>query len=259
MYIFLSHDVDWPLSGPGKEHILARRYRFSEEVIRKVESMNCNPYHGIRLVADIEETLGVRSTFFFRPYYDDSSSVDAYSDEMKVLSAEGFEVGAHLNEATSLSSILKQKETIERALGSKVVGSRVHYLRILQKDFNLLQKAGFLYDSSMVFSKNGFDERNTGYLKEDELIIIPITYMDAYLFSYAKLSEETVVDYVYSTLSKARESGVKLATILWHDNAILMQGGRAYGALLRRLLSLNDAHFIRGIDAYDLVTKGRDI
>jgi len=32
--VILTHDIDYPPQGPGLEHILARRDRFSEEVFR---------------------------------------------------------------------------------------------------------------------------------------------------------------------------------------------------------------------------------
>ncbi|WP_461866912.1 hypothetical protein [Thermococcus sp.] len=33
LFLFLSHDVDWPRHGPGIKHILSRKDRFSEEVV----------------------------------------------------------------------------------------------------------------------------------------------------------------------------------------------------------------------------------
>jgi len=36
MYLIISHDVDWSRRGPDIKHILARRNRFDEEIIRLV-------------------------------------------------------------------------------------------------------------------------------------------------------------------------------------------------------------------------------
>src|SRR5579875_1507898 len=132
MYILMSHDVDWPRSGPGIDHILARQERFDPGIIQRVKSEHFNPYHGIPYIVDIEKQFGVKSTFFFRPEYDNLESVKVYEDEMKELVKNGWEVGLHVNNAGSLSSIMREKDTLEKVLGSKVVGSRVHYLRILQ-------------------------------------------------------------------------------------------------------------------------------
>ena len=73
MYLILTHDVDWPIHGPGREHLLARLDRFDENVKRRILEEGFNPYFGIPLVMEAEERVGVRSTFFFRPLYDDGA------------------------------------------------------------------------------------------------------------------------------------------------------------------------------------------
>jgi peptidoglycan/xylan/chitin deacetylase (PgdA/CDA1 family) len=260
MYIFMSHDVDWPRSGPGIEHILARRERFDEAIIRRAKNDSFNPYHGIPYILDIEREFKIRSTFFFRPTYDDSQSAGVYEDEIRDLLKSGWEVGLHINDARSLDEIIHEKEALESVAGSKVLGSRVHYLRIPREKIPLLHEAGFLYDSSLMFSKDRFDLRNTGYVAEDNgLIIFPITFMDTYLFSYCGLTEENAIQFVVSNLATAERSEAKFATILWHDSAVLMRGGRLYRTLLERLLSTKGVSLVKGIDAYHLaVSEGRD-
>ena len=56
-YVFLSHDVDWSLQGPGRDHILARRDRFDQETIRNIDTVN--PYNNINDYITIEEKFGV--------------------------------------------------------------------------------------------------------------------------------------------------------------------------------------------------------
>jgi hypothetical protein len=36
LFIFLSHDVDWPRHGPGIDHIMARKKRFNDDIIKRV-------------------------------------------------------------------------------------------------------------------------------------------------------------------------------------------------------------------------------
>jgi peptidoglycan/xylan/chitin deacetylase (PgdA/CDA1 family) len=258
MYIFMSHDVDWPRSGPGIAHILARGNRFDESILQRAKNEQFNPYHGIPYIANIEKDFRVRSTFFFRPTYDDSQTVAVYEDEIKDLLRDGWEVGLHINNAESLDSIAREKDTLEKVAGTNVLGSRVHYLRILPEKLPLLHKAGFLYDSSLSFSKDRFDLRNTGYLNEnDGLIVFPITFMDAYLFSYSHLNEQNVIEFIVSNLLEAQKSETKFATILWHDNAILMRGGRVYRQLLEKLVQMEDVILTRGIDAYRLASSDK--
>ena len=54
---------------------------------------------------EIEEKYGVRSTFFFRPLYDDGSKVDGYSKIMSKLLSGGWEVGLHCNGTSTLQEV----------------------------------------------------------------------------------------------------------------------------------------------------------
>lgn len=257
MYIFMSHDVDWPISGPPIEHILARQDRFDESIIKRVKIDKFNPYHGIPYIMDVEKEFQIRSTFFFRPVYDDGQSVEKYESEIRELLKNGWEVGLHINNSESLEMISLEKQILEDVAGSQITGSRAHYLRISSDHMQFLRRAGFLYDSSVNFEKERFDLRNTGYyIQPDGLVVFPITFMDAYLFTYSKLSEENVIDFVLSGLTNAKMSGTKFATILWHDNAVLMKGGRIYRVLVEKLTHTSGTQIIRGIDAYKL-TKNK--
>jgi len=67
--IILTHDVDWPPQGSGIDYILARNYRFSEEVVLKTVREGYNPYFDVPDVMDLEEKYGFKSILFFRCGY----------------------------------------------------------------------------------------------------------------------------------------------------------------------------------------------
>ena len=136
--LILTHDVDWPLQGPGKEHVLARRDRFAPEVVRKIEQEGFNPYFGVPKVMEIEEKFGVRSTFFFRPRYDDGTEVSVYAQAMRGLLAGGWEVGLHCNSTNTLQEVMAEKGAVEKAAGQTVFGSRVHYLKVAEAPLRTL-------------------------------------------------------------------------------------------------------------------------
>ncbi len=256
MFLFISHDVDWGRRGPGTEHILARRDRFDDEVIKRVLEERFNPYFGIPDLIEMEERVGVRSTFFFRTRYDDNSGIELYEDVIKDLVKGGWEVGLHVNDAGSIESLHKEKKVLEDVVGVRVHGCRVHYLRIGVDRLHLLGDAGFLYDSSIVFSKDRIDPKNTGFMVVDGLVEFPITFMDAYLFTYMGLSEEGVVSFIDGAIDTFAERKVEIITLLWHDSSIRMKGGRIYPKLIEHLASKEDVILVRGIDAYRIV-KGR--
>ena len=250
--VIMTHDVDWPIKGPGRDHILQRRDRFDQQTVSRVTSDGSyNPYFGIAEMMEIEEKHGIKSTFFFRPAYDDGSPIDQYRQVIRELVRNKWEVGVHINNAKTPDSIRNEKEAIERVAGIPIQGSRVHYLRIAHEDLSLLEKAGIKYDSSAIFSKDSLDKRNTGYLKKGKLIVFPITVMDAYLFTYMHIPEERVIEHIGKALELA--PGGSFVTILWHDNVLKMKGGRMYSKIADFLASMDGVRVVRGIDAYKSV------
>ena len=255
--LILTHDVDWPIQGPGAEHVLARKDRFASEIIAKVERESFNPYFGVPKMMEIEEKYRVRSTFFFRPRYDDDSKVDGYSQIMRNLLSGGWEVGLHCNGTSSLQEVDGEKIAVEKAAGQAVLGSRVHYLKVAEDTFENLSAAGIKYDSSLSFNKEQIDVRNTGFLVKNGLVVFPVTFMDAYLFSYMHQTEESVVPFIVNSIENLFGSGVELITLLWHDNSVFMKGGRAYEELISKLTALPDITFLKGIEAYELIKNQR--
>lgn len=253
--LILTHDVDWPLHGPGAAHVLARQERFPLEVIRRVKDENFNPYFGVPNVMEIEEKFGIRSTFFFRPKYDDGSEVAKYEETIRTLLSGGWEVGLHSNNAATFEEVTQEKILLEKAAGQSVYGSRVHYLKISETSFANLAQAGIKYDSSLSFDKQKIDVRNAGYLVKNGLVVFPITFMDTYLFTYMGLSEETIVPFMVNIIEKLFVSGIEIMTLLWHDNSVMMKGGRLYGELIKQLAAKNDITFLKGIEAYELVQQ----
>ena len=160
--LIVTHDVDWPLNGPGAKHVLARQERFPSEVIRRVKEENFNPYFGVPKIMEIEKKFGVHSTFFFRPRYDDGTEVEKYQETIRSLLAGGWEVGLHSNVTASFEEVVHEKSLLEKASGQPVYGSRVHYLRVSENTFVNLAQAGIKYDSSLSFDKQKIDAEIRG-------------------------------------------------------------------------------------------------
>jgi peptidoglycan/xylan/chitin deacetylase (PgdA/CDA1 family) len=257
LVLIVTHDVDWPRKGPGTPHILARSNRFDAEIMRRVANDGFNPYYGIPVVAEIEERLGIRSTFFFRPKYDDGSTVQEYEDTIKELGKDGWEVGLHVNDPSTVVQINSEKESIERIATTPVYGSRIHYLKVADQSFLNLAEAGLKYDSSLMYSKDKIDSRNSGYLLKNGLCVFPITFMDTYLFTYMGLTDKTVTRFVIKATDSLYSSGVQIITLLWHDSSIMMKGGRAYSDMMNQLAARPNTVSLRAIDAFELVHKQR--
>jgi peptidoglycan/xylan/chitin deacetylase (PgdA/CDA1 family) len=246
--IILTHDVDWPPAGPGLEHILARRNRFDTATIEKTINEGFNPYNNVDLLMEMEESHGLRSTFFFRPKYDDGTSAASYAGAIQKLITKGWEVGAHINDSGSFESILSERREVGACCGKLPIGCRAHYLRLSEGSHSYMRRAGFAYDSSLMFVKDQISPRNAGFLLRDGLVVFPITIMDAYLFTYMRVPEEKVTQIFDDAIRTCKDR--QYMTVLWHDSSVLMKGGRTYSQLCERLATRDDVECVKAYDAF---------
>ena len=247
-YIFLSHDVDWRRKGPSVEHILERKDRFELELFEKTKPENL--YHNIPEYMEIEEKFDVRSTFFFRTFYENGDVLD-YEDDIKQLQKSNWEIGLHTDPSSidDLDKIRLEKEKLESITGKQIIGNRVHFLNYNPELPNKLEKLGFNYDSSLRHSKDRIDEKEMGYSRIHGIIEFPVTLMDAYLFTYMKIREEKIISEFQKTLDLGRSlSENNVISVIWHENVLKMKGGRVYKQILEFLTSQDDVEIKRGID-----------
>lgn len=255
-YIFLSHDVDWSFDGPQKEHILERKSRFDKKLF-EITPIN-KLYRNFSEYMEIEENHKVKSTFFFRTQYENGDYKDYY-DDIKNLIKGGWEVGLHTDPSSigDINKIKKEKRNLEKITNSKIYGNRVHYLsndkQLPKKLFGL----DFIYDSSNRKTKDSITSEDMGYQRIDGIIEFPITLMDAYLFTYMKISEDKIISMVEKTLNSCRQlnSDFNVMTILWHDNVLKMKGGRMYKKILEFLSNQEDVEMVSGIELANKVLK----
>ena len=247
-YIFLSHDVDWRLQGPPIEHILERKDRFEQELFENTKPENL--YRNIPEYMEIEEKFDVRSTFFFRTFYENGNVLD-YEDDIKQLQKLDWEIGLHTNPSSinDLDKIRLEKEKLESISGKQIIGNRVHYLNYNSELPEKLEKLGFSYDSSLRYSKDRIDDKEMGYSRINGIIEFPVTLMDAYLFTYMKIQEDKIISEFQKTLDLGRSlSENNVISVLWHDNVLKMKGGRMYKQILEFLTSQDDVEIKRGVD-----------
>jgi peptidoglycan/xylan/chitin deacetylase (PgdA/CDA1 family) len=247
-YIFLSHDVDWRKQGPTLEHILSRRDRFEPKLFEKTKPEDL--YYNIPEYMEIEEKFDIRSTFFFRTFYENGDVLD-YEDDIKQLHKSNWEIGLHTDPSSidDLDKIRLEKEKLERITGNQIIGNRVHFLNYNPELLNKLEKLGFNYDSSLRNSKDRIDEKEMGYSKIHGIIEFPVTLMDAYLFTYMKIQEDKIISEFQKTLDLGRSlSENNVISVIWHENVLKMKGGRMYKQILEFLTSQDDVEIKRGID-----------
>lgn len=254
--MFLSHDVDWRIEGPPVEHIIARKERFEKEILENLTKKN--PYHNTSEIMYLEDKFGVKSTFFYRTEYEDGDFTD-YEDDINSLIKGGWEVGLHCNpnNINNFEKIQNEKKDLETLVRSSVKGNRVHYLKFDAVLPKMLAELGFVYDSTVRHSKDRIDKEEMGYTKFEKLIEFPLTIMDAYLFTYMKISEDKIVDTIKETVEYGRRINEEfnVITINWHENVLQMKGGRMYKNILEYLSSQDDIKICRGIDLAEIISN----
>jgi len=206
-------------------------------------------YYNFPEYMEIEDKFNVRSTFFFRTKYE-TGDFNEYENEIKSLINGGWEIGLHCD-PSSVSDIKKleyEKKALEKLTGIPIRANRVHYLKFNDELPKKLIELGFEYDSSVRNSKDKIDENEMGHYKIDSLIEFPVTLMDAYLFTYMKLSEDEILPTIKKTLDYGRnlDRVNNVITILWHDNVLKMKGGRMYKNILEFLTSQDDVKICKG-------------
>ena len=247
-YIFLSHDVDWRLKGPSVEHILERKDRFELELFEKTKPEDL--YRNIPDYMEIEEKFDVRSTFFFRTFYENGDILD-FENDIEQLQKSNWDIVLHTYPSSidDLDKIRLEKEKLESITGKQIVGNRVHYLNYNSGLLEKLEKLGFSYDSSLRYSKDRIDEKEMGYSRIHGIVEFPVTLMDAYLFTHMKIKEEKIISEFQKTLDLGRSiSENNVISVLWHDNVLKMKGGRMYKQILEFLTSQDDVEIKSGID-----------
>jgi peptidoglycan/xylan/chitin deacetylase (PgdA/CDA1 family) len=247
-YIFLSHDVDWRRQGPPVGHVIERKDRFDSEIFTNTKPEEL--YRNIPEYMELEEKVGIRSTFFFRTKYE-NGNVEDYEDDIQTLQQGNWEIGLHTDpqSVNDIEKIKQEKEKLELLTKKPIIGNRVHFLNYNSELPKKLKELEFLYDSSLRHSKDKIDEKEMGYSKIDELIEFPVTLMDAYLFTHMGIKENEIIPEFKKTLELGREfSDKNVISVIWHDNVLKMKGGRVYGKILEFLVSQDDVKILSGKD-----------
>jgi len=158
-----------------------------------------DPYWMFPKIIQIEQDLGVKSTFFIlnetmrfriRDYKDWQLSLGRYHirdpklvETIRWLDQNGWEIGVHGSYYSYKDEELlyKEKKELEDILGHEIIGTRQHYLNINKTTWKIQREIGFKYDSTWGFTKNiGFRD---GKVKpftpfNDKFIVFPMNIMD---------------------------------------------------------------------------------
>jgi len=224
---------------------------------------------------------GLPSTFFLvpfknRPGLDDKGESHSYRsikydlndirDQIKLLVAHGCEIGVHGIDAWhNHKEGHRELEAIEKISGQPGLGIRMHWLYFSKKSPECLQKAGFLYDSSLGFNEAiGFRSGTTQVFclpGADVIAELPMNIMDTALFfkDRMNLTDAQAWGEVQNVITTIANHGGVL-TINWHQRSIAPERlwDASYISLLKSLRK-HKAWFATGSQAIHWFQKRRAI
>jgi peptidoglycan/xylan/chitin deacetylase (PgdA/CDA1 family) len=271
--IWLSHDVD-----KVKKTFQYITQFFKQKRFYHLISMfyRENPYWTFDRIMKIEESLGVRSTFFFlhetkkfklsEPssfktsvgYYD--INMPKLKEVIRKLDTGGWEIGLHgsFDSYKDKALLKKEKEILEKILGKEVVGCRQHYLNLdIPKTWKFQRELGFQYDASFGESCSvGYREDKWYPFKpfKGRFIVLPLNIMDGPLFSTSNDIDDAYQK-ALQIMGIAEKKGTMLS-ILWHTNRMNSNEYPGQAEIYKKLIiegQRRGAHFCLGRDLVNLI------
>lgn len=197
-----------------------------------------------------------RSTFFLIPFKNRPGEqvpeaypkrratrydVEDVRDEVRKLTEDGWEMGLHGIDAWRDAECGRtEKERVDSVLGQNTAGVRMHWLCRNSQTDQLLDQAGFDYDSTFGYNETvGFRAGTSQVfrpLQTRHLLEVPLHIQDVALFypAFLDLDEKTAWKRCEAVMEQCRaHSGV--VTVLWHMRSLAPE--RLWGGFYRRLLN----------------------
>jgi hypothetical protein len=254
--LLLTHDVDRPYKTvQSAYHAVERR---DPRQLTDLLPGN-NPWWQFEEMMALEESLGVRSAFYFLrekhllerppsdwldPFYwvEQLGRYEIETPQMldliDRLREGGWEVGLHgsYDSYDDLDRLRTEKAALEEVLGDDVTGGRQHHLNRGPETWGHHREIGLRYDASPGSSETfGFDR---GYLPSrpfgDEFVVFPLTVMECALPDPGE-EYETARRECEALLAEAADNGAVMSA-LWHPRLFTETDFPGYRRLYRELV-----------------------
>jgi peptidoglycan/xylan/chitin deacetylase (PgdA/CDA1 family) len=174
-----------------------------------------NQWQRIGEVMEFDRKQGIPSTFFVGV---NNGKMLAYSLKnaaywIRRIHENGFDVGVHGIDYTTLEGVQKEFETFRQILPGIPFGIRMHYLRHNEDTLGFMDAAGYRFDTSVREQKRPY---KTGNLWE-----FPLHIMDGDMIyqgkRYASKSFAQVQDFTRREIEEVHQKNIPYLTLLFHD------------------------------------------
>lgn len=221
MKVIVSHDVDhlylsdhlfdtflpglllkslkgWAQKGLTLKQVLAR---FKYAQLNRVKELH-----------QFNKENGVQETFFFgmRNALNLSYNYKKAKPFIEYLQSEEVEIGLHGIAYNDLSLLKEEQQRLNEMLGhTEPFGIRNHYLRQNEDTKSLMEKLGFIYDSTDLDIRSPY--------QVSEMWEIPISVMDASLIGYGKNNAPEIKKKTLSIIEEAEQKKLPFFVVNFHD------------------------------------------
>lgn len=243
--ITLTHDVDEPFAHRSLKSLLGGIMRGETKTAwhNFTHALEQNSYYTFPWIVSQEAKLPFADKIYFmrmplQPCQQDKPYVSYQSKDMKALVAllkkNKVQIGLHASyfSGENPQIIGREKIELETAIQQSITTNRYHFLRTcLADDMSYLADAGIKDDYTLAFADQvgfrlgtcrpvAFISPKT--LKTSNLILHPLTMMDATLFRYMQLSLDDAFKQACCLIETVRQYGGELV-LLWHNTMLQPQ------------------------------------
>jgi len=230
---------------------------------------------------ELEEKVAAHSTFFLIPFKNKMGKnitgkgskfraakydVTDIQDTVRKLVNEGFEVGVHGIDAWhNTKSAREEKTRISAISGKSDIGIRMHWLCFNKDTYQILEEAGFTFDSTFGYNDAvGYRAGTSQAFRPSDTINIfelPLHIQDTALFNpkHMSLNKNEAWQRCQYLIKNASCNG-GILTILWHDRSLSPE--RLYEDFYIKLLNElknNKGWFATATDTCNWFKKRREI
>ncbi len=227
MKIIISHDVDHLTVWEHKGDLIIPKFWVRSlievglgaislrEFLLRFKDFIFNKWNNIEELLEFNKANNIPATFFFGmnqslglSYYPESAQ-----EYIKLVLSKGFDVGVHGIEHKDFEGIKKEFDTFKEISKLNKFGIRMHYLRMDSETLEKLERAGYIFDSTLYEEKNPF--------KINNMWEFPLHMMDGYILQGKKrwqsLKFQEIMDLTKKRIEALFNKGIRYLTILFHD------------------------------------------
>jgi len=252
--VCLTHDIDGvykSITAKGfraMENLAYGKMNESIHLIKQIRSKK-DPYVNFEEIMKLEGKYNAHSSFYFLALdpgdQDYEYRIEDLEEEIHTIQAWGWEVGLHCGHLgyRDLDKLKKEKRNLEKVTKTPIIGCRNHYLNFIVPDsWELLSKAGFLYDCSFGYAdcvgfRNGmchpFHPYNLNTGKSIEIIELPLVIMEhSFSDNYMRMDSDRAWEITRRLIDTvAQYHGV--ITLVWHNTSCFGELGKFYEKILK--------------------------